>query len=269
MFGVFACSTAATIFSDSAALRPNGFSHITILPASAAAMAISAWVSFGLAMSIRSIYFRAASLRQSVSNDGYPQLSAKASASARLRAQTAVSTGSYSRSKNRLTLAKAFEGVRPMKPQPTMPTLSLFVAPINGLRNGSSLPPAVGVADLDHGAEDVAPGLLTRHRRIGEHATVPADVLEGLGQRAALVPQPIARVMNDIELAVWIIDGAVSTGLVMAPGAPDRGVVLRNVKIDRPGAKRMRHCLERGFQPLSIFPIEILREYALFRGVDA
>src|ERR1700691_3591302 len=124
---------------------------------------------------MRSTSLRATSLRQSVSKDAKPQFSAKASALAALRAQTAVSTGSYSRSKNLLTLPKAFEWVRPMKPQPTNPTLSLFVAPINGLRNGSSLPPAVGVADLDHGAEDVAPGLLTRHRRIGEHATVPAD----------------------------------------------------------------------------------------------
>ena len=40
---------------DSAAERPSGFSHITILPASAAAMAISMCVSLGLAMSIRSM----------------------------------------------------------------------------------------------------------------------------------------------------------------------------------------------------------------------
>ena len=42
---------------------------MTILPASAAAMAISAWVSLGLAISIRSMSLRATSLRQSVSVD--------------------------------------------------------------------------------------------------------------------------------------------------------------------------------------------------------
>jgi hypothetical protein len=53
MFGTSAFSTAATIFSASGGVhRPSGFSHITILPAFAAAMAISAWVSFGLAMSM-------------------------------------------------------------------------------------------------------------------------------------------------------------------------------------------------------------------------
>ena len=48
--------------------RPSGFSNITILPASAAAIAISMCVSFGLAMSTRSMSFRATNLRQSVSN---------------------------------------------------------------------------------------------------------------------------------------------------------------------------------------------------------
>ena len=47
----------------------SGFSLLTILPAAAAAMAISAWVSFGLAMSIRSMSSRATSARQSVSVD--------------------------------------------------------------------------------------------------------------------------------------------------------------------------------------------------------
>ena len=53
----------------SAAFAPSGFSHITILPALAAAMAISACVSLGLAMSIRSMSLRSTSLRQSVSID--------------------------------------------------------------------------------------------------------------------------------------------------------------------------------------------------------
>ena len=51
---------------------PSGFSHATILPAFAAAMAISACVSLGLAMSIRSMSSRSTSLRQSVSYELKP-----------------------------------------------------------------------------------------------------------------------------------------------------------------------------------------------------
>ena len=47
----------------------SGFSHMIILPASAAAMAISACVLLGVAMSITSMSLRATSLRQSVSMD--------------------------------------------------------------------------------------------------------------------------------------------------------------------------------------------------------
>src|ERR1039457_7580027 len=47
MFGTPAFFTASTMRSDSAALRPRGFSQSTIFPASAAAMAISACVSLG------------------------------------------------------------------------------------------------------------------------------------------------------------------------------------------------------------------------------
>src|SRR6185437_9483625 len=54
--------------ADSAALRPSGFSHMTILPAAAAASAISVCVSLGAAISTRSISLRSTSLRQSGSN---------------------------------------------------------------------------------------------------------------------------------------------------------------------------------------------------------
>jgi len=67
--------------SVSAALRLSGFSHVTILPARAAAMAISAWVLLGLTISIRSIFGSSTTLRQSVSQDSYPHLAAKSLAS--------------------------------------------------------------------------------------------------------------------------------------------------------------------------------------------
>jgi len=67
--GAPAASTVANMREDLALLRPSGFSHITILPASAAAMAFSACVSFGTAMSVRSMSLHSTSLRQSVSTN--------------------------------------------------------------------------------------------------------------------------------------------------------------------------------------------------------
>jgi hypothetical protein len=64
------------------------------LPAAATATAISAWVSLGLAMSIRSMSLRSISLRQSLSEDSKPQFAAKSAAPLALRVQTAFSTGS-------------------------------------------------------------------------------------------------------------------------------------------------------------------------------
>ena len=40
--------------------------------------------------------------------------------------------------------------------------------------------PTMGIADLDHRAQNIVPGLLLHHYGIGEHTAVPADVLEGL-----------------------------------------------------------------------------------------
>jgi hypothetical protein len=69
MFGTWALSTASVILAASVALRPSGFSHMTILPAAVAAKAISACTSSGTAMSTRSMSLRATSLRQSVSQE--------------------------------------------------------------------------------------------------------------------------------------------------------------------------------------------------------
>ncbi len=69
MFGTFAFSTASTIFTPSGPFIDSGFSHRIILPAPAAAMAISACRLFGVQMSTASMSLRASSFRQSVSID--------------------------------------------------------------------------------------------------------------------------------------------------------------------------------------------------------
>ena len=55
--------------APSAAFIASGFSHRIILPALAAAMAISVCVLFGTQISITSMSLRSTSLRQSVSTD--------------------------------------------------------------------------------------------------------------------------------------------------------------------------------------------------------
>src|SRR3982750_3417031 len=154
MLATPAFSTASTIAFDSAAVRPSGFSHMTILPAFAAAIAISAWVSFGLAISIRSTEGSSTRRRQSFTDDSNPHLAANPWARSGFRAQTVFSTGVKGRSKKLGTLRNAFECVRPMKPQPTRPTFNVFMSV-----------PAVGVADCNHDAEHIGPSLRIHHLR--------------------------------------------------------------------------------------------------------
>ena len=69
MLATPAFSTASTIFNPSGPFMASGFSQRIILPAAAAAKAISAWVLFGVQMSMTSMSLRSISLRQSVSTD--------------------------------------------------------------------------------------------------------------------------------------------------------------------------------------------------------
>ena len=73
-----ACSAAATIASASATVLASGFSHSTCLPASSAAMAISACVSPGVQTSTRSMSSRATRACQTVSVVSQPSRSAAA-----------------------------------------------------------------------------------------------------------------------------------------------------------------------------------------------
>ncbi len=100
--------------------------------------------------------------------------------------------------------------------------------------------PAVVFADLDHGGEDVVPRLLLAHDRVGEHATIPADVFDLLRDLARLVAQPVAGVAGDVELAAWIGGEAVAAGLLVIAGAEDGAVVLRDVEVDRPRTQGVR-----------------------------
>src|SRR5262249_31823928 len=108
-----------------------------------------------------------------------------------------------------------------MKPYPTRPMFSfLFIPdlpdPPDLYRGGgNSGVPAVRAPDRDHQAQDVGPRLRLRHRRVREHAAVPADVIERTRRLTGFVAQPEAGVTNDVELAVRIRGQAVTSRLVV------------------------------------------------------
>ena len=104
MFGLPAAATAATSCRPCAASIANGFSQAIILPAAAAAWAISRCTLLGAQMSTRSMSGRCTTRRQSVSVSCHPQLAANASSWSGWRALAAFITGSYSRSKKLPTL---------------------------------------------------------------------------------------------------------------------------------------------------------------------
>ena len=108
-------SAAAAIASASATVLASGFSHSTCLPASRAAMAISAWVSPGVQTSTRSMSSRATSACQEVSVDSQPSRSAAAVTRAWSRPATAVIRSRSGRSKKRGALRQAWECAAPMK----------------------------------------------------------------------------------------------------------------------------------------------------------
>ncbi len=57
----------------------------------------------------------------------------------------------------------------------------------------------MGVADFDHDVEDCVPGAGRFKHGIGEHTSVPADVLD---TTASGVFEPVAGSFDDVELAV-------------------------------------------------------------------
>src|SRR5262245_31949257 len=62
------------------------------------------------------------------------------------------------------------------------------------------LAPSVLIPHRDHRGQDVVPGLRPRHDSVREHAAVPADVAELLGELSAAIPEPEPREVGDVEL---------------------------------------------------------------------
>src|SRR6266568_4396536 len=94
---------------------------------------------------------------------------------------------------------------------------------LGGARLGFA--PAVRFADGEHGGEDVVPGLLVHQDRVGEHATVPANVADGFRQVPARVAEPEAGVVRDVEFAFVFGCEAMAAVLVLRTGGSDGGIV--------------------------------------------
>ncbi len=129
--------------------------------------------------------------------------------------------------------------------------------------------PAVGVADGNHGAEDIVPGLWLHQCFVGEHAAVPADVLESAAGFAGFVAEPVARVFDDVDFAVGCVRQAVAAGFVVRAGAEDFAVVLGDVEVDGPWPQGVGEFLVAGIEGGRVVPLEVGRNEAIFRRVVA
>ena len=110
-----AASAAATIAFASSTVLASGFSHSTCLPASSAAIAISACVSPGVQTSTSWTSSRPRSAFQSVSVCRQPMRWAAAAVVSALRPQSTAMSGCSGRSKNRPAVRHACEWAAPMK----------------------------------------------------------------------------------------------------------------------------------------------------------
>src|SRR2546427_3230661 len=201
---------------------------------------------------MRSTSFRSTSLRQSVSTDSKPQLSANDFTRSAFRAHTALRTGWYGTSKKRLACRNAFECARPMKPYPIKPILRFFLA--------TSLVPTVGVSNGDHGAEYVFPGLRVHHRLIRKHAAVPVDVLKRARGQTVVVAHPQSGGAHHIHLSVGIVGQAVPSRLVVRAGPLNRCIVLGHMEIDHPWPQHSRHTGERVVEDFFLRPVVSFRK---------
>ena len=110
-----AASAASVIATASSTELASGFSQSTCLPASSAAIAISAWVSPGVQMSTRSTSSRSITARHDVSVPSQPSRAAAASTFTGSRPASTASRGVIGRSKKRCALRQAWEWAAPMK----------------------------------------------------------------------------------------------------------------------------------------------------------
>jgi hypothetical protein len=90
------------------------------------------------------------------------------------------------------------------------------------------------LANLDHGGQNIVPGLLLQHNIVGKHTAVPTNVFKSFGQITIFISQPEAGVRRNIQFSVWIRSQAVTPCFVVRSRSVYRSVVLRYVEVQRP-----------------------------------
>src|SRR5690554_1503117 len=124
-----------------------------------------------------------------------------------------------------------------MNPHPINPILSsLFIC---SSFTDQLLPPTVGFTDLNHRCQDIIPGLLLRHDRVGEHAAVPANMPESLSKFTAFVAKPVSSIFYNIQFTIRVERKAMPPGFIVSPGPEHRTIILGYVKIDGPWTQRV------------------------------
>lgn len=99
------------------------------------------------------------------------------------------------------------------------------------------------IAHLDHGVEDLVPGVRCFEDGVREHTSIPANVLDATGGG---VFEPVPGCFGDVEFAIWIISAAMFAGFVMAASAVDGAVILRDVEVDGPWTEGIGHLFVSG-----------------------
>ena len=125
------------------------------------------------------------------------------------------------------------------------------------------------VAHGNHGRENIVPSAGLGHYVVGEHATIPANMPEGFAECAIITSEPETGMVGDGELAVRVIRQTMMTGFIVRACAFDGGVILRDVKINGPGTKRISEYFEGLIQLLWLGPIPVGGQQSVFRGVIA
>src|SRR5580700_4856882 len=121
----------------------------------------------------------------------------------------------------------------------------------------------------DHGLKDRIPSLGFQHYFIREHAAIPTDVLERLGEISFFISQPITGVPRDVQFSVGIIRQTVASGFIMRTAAFNRGIVLSDMKIDSPWPQFVVHCLQSCLQLAIVLPVKPGRKNGVLGSVIA
>ena len=90
------------------------------------------------------------------------------------------------------------------------------------------------IPDVNHRLENVVPGIGILQCVVGEHAAIPADVLDA---SISCIFKPIAGAFGDVQLAIGVISRTVLARLIMVAGPVHLAIILRDMEVDSPRTK--------------------------------